>query len=54
MNRRISDKAIQRRRYWIEEIRSLSGNFGNDFDRLEKKLETEIIKNGIDALIDTY
>ena len=52
MNRTISDKAIQRRQYWIEEIRNLSGNFSNDFDRLEKELEAEISKNGIDALID--
>ena len=48
----ISDKAIDRRKYWIEEIRNLSGHFGNDSDRLEKNLEDDITKNGISALID--
>ena len=52
MNRTISDKAIQRRQYWIEEIRRLSGNFGSDTERLEKELEAEISKHGIAALID--
>ena len=48
----ISDKAIKRREYWIEEIRKLSGNFGDDSDRLEKELEAEIKKAGVTALID--
>jgi type II restriction enzyme len=48
----ISDKAIIRRKYWIEEIHKLSGHFGNDTQRLEKELEEEIKKNGISALID--
>lgn len=52
MSKVISDKAIQRRQYWIEEIRKLSGNFGADTDKLEKELETEINKNGTTALID--
>lgn len=52
MNKVISDKAIKRREYWIEEIRKLSGNFGNDTDRLEKELEAEINTNGISILID--
>ena len=48
----ISDKAIQTRLFWIEEIRKLSGNFGDDSDRLEKELEQEINKVGIVTLID--
>ena len=52
MNKIISDKAIKRREYWIEEIRKLSGNFGQDSDRLERELEAEIENNGISALID--
>lgn len=48
----ISDKAIKRRDFWVEEIRKLSGNFGNDTDKLEKELEAEINKNGITSLID--
>ena len=52
MTKIISNTAIKRREYWIEEIRNLSGNFGNDTEKLEKELEEEIAKNGISALID--
>jgi hypothetical protein len=52
MKKIIADKAIKNRQYWIEEIRNLSGNFGDDSDKLEKELETEIKKNGISSLID--
>ena len=48
----ISNTAISRRKYWVEEIRNLSGNFGNDTEKLEKELEEEIAKNGTNALID--
>jgi len=52
MNRIISEEAISRRKYWIEEIRKLSGNFGNDSERLEKELEIEINEKGVSALVD--
>ncbi len=52
MSKIISAKAIKTRQYWIEEIRNLSGNFGNDTDKLEKELDTEIKKNGVSSLID--
>jgi HindIII restriction endonuclease len=52
MSKIISEKAIENRAYWIEEIRKLSGNFGSDSDRLEKELEAEIKQNGINGLID--
>jgi HindIII restriction endonuclease len=52
MSKIISEKAIENRAYWIEEIRKLSGNFGSDSDRLEKELEDEITQNGINGLID--
>lgn len=52
MDKIISDKAIIRRQFWIEEIRKLSGNFINDTDRLEKELEEEIKLNGNSALLD--
>jgi hypothetical protein len=52
MKKIIADKAIKNRQYWIEEIRKLSGNFGDDSDKLEKELEAEIKKNGILSLID--
>lgn len=48
----ISTIAIKRRHYWIEEIRKLSGNFSDDFERLSKELESEIRKGGITVLID--
>lgn len=52
MKKIIAEKAIKNRQYWIEEIRKLSGNFGDDSDKLEKELETEIKKIGISSLID--
>ena len=52
MNKIISDKAIIQRKYWVEEIRNLSGHFSNDTEKLEKELEIEIKTNGISALID--
>ncbi len=52
MSKIISDKAIKRREFWIEEIRKLSGNFGNDTEKLERELEAEAKKNGISSLID--
>lgn len=48
----ITETAIQRRKYWIEEIRKISGNFGNNSERLEKELSEEIKDKGTDALID--
>lgn len=48
----ISNAAIQKREYWIEEIRKLSGNFGDDSERLEKELANEIKKEGASSLID--
>ena len=48
----ISDSAIQRRMYWIEEIVQISGHFGSDSTRVESELSYEIGKNGIQALLD--
>ena len=48
----ISNKAISRREYWIEEIKNISGNFGDEAQRLEKELEHEIEKYGNSVLID--
>ena len=52
MSKIISDEAIKRRQYWIDEIRKLSGNFGDDTDRLEKELEKEVNLSEITVLID--
>ena len=48
----ISKAAIQRRGYWIEEIRKLGGNFGDNSERLEQELANEIKSEGSSALID--
>ncbi len=47
----ISPEAIDRRNYWINEIQKLSGNFGEDTDKLQKELEAEIGENP-EILID--
>jgi len=52
MERIISDRAIKRRKYWVNEIMKLSGNFGDDYEKLEAELTAEIKQNGIAALID--
>jgi hypothetical protein len=52
MTKIISDIAIKRRTYWIEEIRKLSGNFGNDTEKLEIELAAEIKENAVSSLID--
>ncbi|MFZ3064559.1 MAG: HindIII family type II restriction endonuclease [Nitrospirota bacterium] len=48
----ITKAAIQRREYWIEEIRKISGNFGDNSERIENELSEEIKKEGASALID--
>lgn len=52
MTRIISVESIKRRNFWVVEIQKLSGNFGNDTEKLEKELEAEIKKNGVSSLID--
>lgn len=52
MKRIISDKAIQRRAYWVKEIKNLSGNFGDDYDKLEAELTAEVNQGGIATIID--
>lgn len=48
----INTGAITRRTHWVEKIRQLSGNFGNDSEQLEKELHDEIKEQGASALID--
>ncbi|HEY1038123.1 MAG TPA: HindIII family type II restriction endonuclease [Bacteroidia bacterium] len=52
MARIISDQAIQRRTYWVNEIKKISGNFGDDYERLEAAVGSELNKFGIPALVD--
>ena len=48
----ISEAAITRRAYWVEEIRKLSGSFVDDSARLETELSAEIKAGGPEVLID--
>jgi hypothetical protein len=48
----ITEEAIRRRTYWIDEIRKLSGNFSNDAERLEQELNKEIQSGSTQALLD--
>ena len=49
---RISEHAIQRRRFWINEIKKLSGNFGADTSRLQAEVSAEIAADGSTCLRD--
>ena len=52
MTKLISVEAIARRQYWVGEIQKLSGDFGDDSERLERELATEISREGYKVLID--
>ena len=52
MNEVISDAAIERRCYWIDEIVSLSGHFGAASSRVEDELSDEIEQHGVESLLD--
>lgn len=52
MRKIISDKAVQRRAYWVSEIKKISGNFSDNYERLAAELTDEVKKQGIAALID--
>lgn len=52
MTKLITPAAVAKREFWIEEIRKLSGNFGDDSTRLESELSTEIKAEGFSVLID--
>lgn len=42
MDEFITAAALIRRAYWVEEIRKLSGRFGDDVDRLQGELDREL------------
>ena len=44
--------AIDRRKYWINEIVKISGSFGSDTQRVDGQLNEEISQDGIAALLD--
>ena len=47
----ISKEQIQKRQYWVEEIARLSGRFGDDSQKVEQELSSEINKLGIKSLV---
>ncbi|MCW5649511.1 MAG: HindIII family type II restriction endonuclease [Ramlibacter sp.] len=48
----ISNDAIARRLYWVEELKKLSGSFGDDSAKMERELTAEIECQGAQALLD--
>jgi len=48
----ISDAAVARRAYWIDEIAKISGRFGDDTSRLQQELTSEIKRDGVTAITD--
>lgn len=48
----ISPEALQRRKYWVDEILTISGSFGSDSARLAEELREEIASAGLGALRD--
>lgn len=48
----ITTAAKSRRAYWVDEVRKLSGAFGDDSDRLQAELFSELKRDGIAALLD--
>jgi type II restriction enzyme len=47
----ITKYQIDKRKYWIDEISHLSGNFGVDADKVEQEISDEIKKDGLQSLI---
>ena len=46
------EKAIQRRKYWIDEIEIVSGKFGDNADRIEEEISNEIAKEDSSVVVD--
>jgi len=47
----ITQRQIDSRIYWIEEISRLNGDFGVDAEKVEGEISKEVEDNGIDALL---
>jgi type II restriction enzyme len=48
----ITRSSIERRKFWIEEISRISGNFGEDTERVESELRSEFERDGVIAILD--
>lgn len=51
MNKILTKEDIICRKYWINEIKNLSGSFGNDTEKMQSELKKEISDFGIDRLL---
>lgn len=47
----IRENQVEIRKYWVDEISRLSGNFGVDAEKVEVEIAQEIKENGIDSLL---
>ena len=47
----IAEKQVEGRKYWIDEISRLSGDFGVDAEKVEEEISEEIKENGIEPLL---
>lgn len=47
----ITNKQVNQRNYWINEIKHLSGNFGVDAEKVENEINEEINKEGLEAVL---
>jgi type II restriction enzyme len=48
----LTERTIQRRQHWVNELAQISGQFGEDSARVEHELTTEIQREGSAALFD--
>jgi len=48
----ISKEAVKRRSYWVDELRKISGSFGDDFEKVEREIKAEISKFGSNVILD--
>ena len=47
----IDQYQIKKRKYWLEKISRLSGNFGADTEKVEQEIIDEVNKDGLVALL---
>ncbi len=49
----ITPNDTERRHFWVQEIGRLSGNFGDDADRLQDQMSDDVSEGGIARLLGT-
>lgn len=52
MTKVLDAAAIKRRAYWVDELRKLSGSFGDDSEKLDRELTADIKTHGSQALLN--